>query len=172
MPTEAEGSPDEQALVQQVREKISARGIEIVVGGGADVNGIFRAKRLPVQQFVKNPHAPFLFSDYFFAMDTEENVIPPPVRHPGWWPGWERGFGDFNAVPDLSTFRVAPWLNRTAFIICDYCWTDGRAIEVSPRFVMQRQVERLKSMGLVSKLGAEFEFFLFRESQQGHWTSM
>ena len=32
---------------------------------------------------------------------------------------WERGYGDFHMAPDLPTLRVASWLEKTAFVICD-----------------------------------------------------
>ena len=32
---------------------------------------------------------------------------------------WEQGYGDFSAVPDLSTLRLVPWLERTALVLCD-----------------------------------------------------
>src|SRR2546428_11732712 len=33
--------------------------------------------------------------------------------------GWEKGFHDFYLVPDFSTARIVPWLEKTALVICD-----------------------------------------------------
>ncbi len=39
---------------------------------------------------------------------------------PGYtYASWDLGYGDFHMVPDLSTLRVATWLDRTAFVLCD-----------------------------------------------------
>ena len=32
---------------------------------------------------------------------------------------WEHGYGDFVLRPDLDTLRVIPWLEATAFVLCD-----------------------------------------------------
>src|SRR4030095_2161070 len=46
-------------------------------------------------------------------------------------------------------------------------------VEVSPRRILQRQVERAREMGFVPKGGAELELYLFRETydsaRQKHW---
>ena len=39
---------------------------------------------------------------------------------PGYeYASWETGYGDFRMVPDVSTLRWCPWLEKTAMVICD-----------------------------------------------------
>src|SRR6185295_3770328 len=33
---------------------------------------------------------------------------------------WEKGFGDFEMRPDLSTIRVLPWQSAAALVLCDF----------------------------------------------------
>src|SRR5213592_1053933 len=85
---------EDPALVEQVRRAIQDHDIEVVIAATADLNGIFRGKRVPTARFLEHPHHPVHVSNYFWIMDTEENVIPPDVVSEGWWPSWETGFGD------------------------------------------------------------------------------
>ena len=39
---------------------------------------------------------------------------------------WESGYGDFVFHPDMATLRRMPWLEKTALVVCDIEWQDGR----------------------------------------------
>lgn len=52
--------------------------------------------------------------DYLLTVDMEME----PVE--GYdFADWQLGYGDVHLGPDLSTLRVASWLDRTASVICD-----------------------------------------------------
>jgi glutamine synthetase len=76
---------------------------------------------------------------------------------------WEKGYGDFAIVPDISTLRRIPWLDRTAFVVCDVANHDGSPVVASPRQVLIAQYERARSMGYVPMFGTELEFYLYKE---------
>jgi glutamine synthetase len=80
---------------------------------------------------------------------------------------WSTGYGDFHAVPDWSTLRRIPWLERTALVLCDLQDHHGHAIEEAPRHVLRRQVERAAALGYRLRLASELEFVLFRDSYEG-----
>src|SRR5258708_35766914 len=62
---------------------------------------------------------------------------------------WRTGFSDFRMVPDLTTFRIAGWLESTAIVICDAYEEGGDAlVDVAPRSILRRQVERAAAAGL------------------------
>jgi glutamine synthetase len=50
--------------------------------------------------------------------------------------------------------------------MCDLVSSDSRAIEVAPRRLLARQVERAREMGFRAKAGSELEMYLFRESYE------
>jgi len=152
-------------LVEDLKRQIIERDIKVIIAAAADLNGIFRGKRVPAERFIEDPMEPVYVSDYFWIMDTEENVIPAEPGYKGWWPSWEAGFGDIAPIPDLSTFRVVPWLEQTAAVLCEHFFLDGRPIEVAPRYLLRRLADRAAAQGLVPKFGAELEFFLFRENE-------
>jgi glutamine synthetase len=68
-------------------------------------------------------------------------------------------------VPDLATLRHIPWLEKTALVLCDlHDEENGEPIEVSPRQILKRQIERAAAAGYSVKCGSELEFFLFKDS--------
>jgi len=89
---------------------------------------------------------------------------------------WEKGFGDFEMRPDLSTVRLLPWQAGAAMVICDLHHPGGKLVEEAPRSVLKRQLEMLGAKGLVCKIASELEFFLYntsyREAFAGNYTGL
>jgi glutamine synthetase len=85
---------------------------------------------------------------------------------PGYsYANWDTGYGDFRMVPDLGTLRLVPWLEKTAIVVCDLYSEHGEeAVEVSPRQILKRQVERARDMGYSFGAATELEFYLFKDS--------
>jgi glutamine synthetase len=98
--------------------------------------------------------------NYLLAVDSEMTVLP------GYrFANWDKGYGDFALRPDLATIREIPWLERSALVLCDlFDEETGEPIEVSPRRILQRQVQRARALGYSVMMASELEFFLFRES--------
>src|SRR5205823_4776220 len=57
---------------------------------------------------------------------------------------WEKGFGDFEMRPDLSTLRLIPWQPATVLVLCDLRQHGEKQVAEAPRTVLQRQVEPSK----------------------------
>ena len=51
---------------------------------------------------------------YLLAIDMEMEPLPGYE-----YASWETGYGDFKMVPDMTTLRLCPWLEKTAMVICD-----------------------------------------------------
>jgi len=99
--------------------------------------------------------------NYLLAVDSEMEPLP------GYrFASWETGYPDLNARPDLATLRLIPWLDKTALVLCDLQTEEGEVIEVAPRQILKRQVERANKLGYTIKFGAELEFYLFRDSYE------
>jgi glutamine synthetase len=77
---------------------------------------------------------------------------------------WEKGFGDFEMRPDLSTLRALPWHPGTTLALCDFFHHDGRPVAEAPRSVLRRQIEALAKQGLTAFFASELEFFLFNQT--------
>src|SRR6202167_2774611 len=97
--------------------------------------------------------------DSLLGVDVDMNPLPGYK-----FTNWDKGYGDFVARPDYSTARLLPWLDGTAFVICDLTDEGGAPVEVSPRRILRRQLERAAERGLRVCSATELEFFLFRDS--------
>ena len=96
---------------------------------------------------------------YLFTVDMEMEPLPGFMLT-----SWERGYGDMKMVPDLATWRVLPWLPKTALVFCDVYTEEGEPIEEAPRWVLKRQLERARKRGWQVQTASELELYLFRES--------
>jgi glutamine synthetase len=151
---EARGRLDRAAL-----ERAVASGeIETVVTAFPDLYGRLVGKRIMGRFFLDSVVGDGMHAcDYLLACDMEMDPTPGYA-----FTSWETGYGDLKAVPDLSTLRLAAWLPRTALVLCDVVHEDSdRPIEVAPRSILRRQLERARAAGLIAKMGSELEFFLF-----------
>lgn len=54
---------------------------------------------------------------------------------------------DVLLIPDLSTFRVLPWAEQTARVICDPCTVTGSPLRTSPRLIAKQLLGQLQSLG-------------------------
>ena len=100
--------------------------------------------------------------DYLLACDVEMDTVPGYQ-----FASWSTGYGDLHLVPDLSTIRLLPWLEKTAFVLCDVRRGDqDEAVSISPREILKRQVERARSMGFAVRGATELEFYIFRETYE------
>ena len=102
---------------------------------------------------------------YLFVVDMDMEPLPGFALS-----DWERGFQDFLMLPDLSTLRLVPWLEKTALVLCDaVIERTGQPVEVSPRQILKRQTERAAERGLSVKFGSELEVYFFTDSYRDAW---
>jgi glutamine synthetase len=149
-----------------VLEQLRAGELDTVIVGGCDTNGVFRAKWVTAEKFLRRLESGFELSEYVWGLDIADEAQPPPPGLEDVWPWWAKGFGDIDAVADLATLRRVPWLERTALALCDYRYIDGRDYDFAPRSVLRRVVERYERLGLEPRLAAEYEFIVFRETEE------
>jgi len=74
---------------------------------------------------------------------------------------------DMLAKPDPSTFQIVPWRPKehaVARMFCDILQPDGRPYEGDPRYVLKRNLERLKKEGYTYYVGPELEYFYFMQN--------
>ncbi len=99
--------------------------------------------------------------EYVLAVDVDMTPLP------GYrFANWDTGYGDVVCRPDYSTARLIPWLEGTAMVIADLSDGSGAPVEVSPRQILRRQLERAAERGFRVCSATELEFFLFRESYE------
>ncbi len=146
-----------------VLEGIVERGeIDTVVTAFPDLYGRLMGKRNTARFFLDEIAAEGMHAcDYLLACDMEMDPVPGYALT-----SWEAGYGDFRAVPDLATLRVLPWLEKTAFVFADVYDDDHAPVEVAPRQILRRQMERARRLGFVPMGGSELEFYSFRDTYE------
>jgi glutamine synthetase len=160
MRAEAESVPG-RLTQQDLAREVEMGGIESVLAVFPDLYGRLLGKRFVARFFLDGVAEHGMHAcNYLLACDMEMDPVPGYE-----FANWEAGYGDFRCVPDWGTLRRAAWLEKTAIVLCDVVSEPGgEPIEVAPRRVLARQVERARQMGLVAQAGSEIEMYLFRES--------
>jgi glutamine synthetase len=150
--------------IRELEELARSGEIDTVLCMFTDLQGRFMGKRVVPHFFLEEVlgeeglHACL----YLLAIDMEMEPLPGYQ-----YASWETGYGDFRMIPDLSTLRWVPWLEKTAMVICDIADEEtGEPVEVAPRQILKRQVERAAQAGHVMKTGSELEFYLFKDSYE------
>lgn len=153
------GQIDLQTLSRLVRDD----EIDTVVVAFVDLQGRLMGKRVTGRFFLDHVVGTdgtdgegIEACNYLLTVDVDMNVLEG-FRYAT----WDGGYGDFRGRPDLSTLRVTPWLERTALVLCDVVDHHEEPVTVSPRQVLQRQLDRAAERGLTVKFGSELEFFAY-----------
>jgi glutamine synthetase len=155
--------------VERVDGKQPGKGLEALIKRGdvdtvltvfPDGLGRLMGKRVVGRYFLDHVQGDGVHACiYLFTVDMEMEPLPGFKLA-----SWERGYGDMKLVPDLATWRVLPWLPKTALVFCDVYTEEGEPIEEAPRWVLRRQIERARQQGLLVQTASELELYLFRES--------
>ena len=153
--------------VEQLRTRIDSGEVDTVLAVFTDMQGRLQGKRLHAQYFLDEVLAHGTEGcNYLLAVDVDMNTVPGYAIS-----SWDTGYGDMVFDLDLDTIRLLPWLPGTAMVQCDLSGMDGAPVAVSPRTVLQRQVERVAAAGYTAFAGTELEFIVFDDSYESAWDS-
>jgi glutamine synthetase len=159
------GGPPPLTL-EQLRAEVDAGAIDTVVLAFTDMQGRLTGKRLHGRYFLDHvlEHGTEGCT-YLLAVDVEMNTVGGYAIS-----SWDKGYGDFEFVPDLTTLRRTPGQSSSATLQCDLRWLDGSGpVRPSPRAVLTAQTERLSALGYRAVAGTELEFILFENSYEDAW---
>src|SRR6201992_775773 len=139
--------------LEELRSRVEAGEIDTVLIALCDMQGRLQGKRLTARHFVDEvvEHGAE-GCNYLLAVDVDMNTVDGYAMS-----SWERGYGDFVLVPDLSTLRP---------VLCDLAWEDDSDVVASPRQILRRQLARLAERGWSANAGTELEFMVFRETYE------
>lgn len=147
--------------VDELAQQVASGAIDTVVVAFTDLYGRFMGKRFDAEFFVEDIHQQGTHGcDYLLTVDME--MEPVPGYH---YANWELGYGDFHLLPDLSTLRIASWLDRSALVLCDVEEEKThRLVPYAPRTLLRQQIDRAAEHGYTTKAASELEYFLFNDS--------
>ena len=147
--------------LKQLTALVKSDEIDTVLVGFPDLYGRLMGKRFDATFFLdtakgKGTHC----CDYLLTVDMEMTPIAGYDLA-----NWESGYGDFHMVPDLSSLRVASWLEKTALVICDlHNEATAAPIDESPRAILNRQVAAASKAGFDALGASELEYYMFEDS--------
>jgi len=146
--------------LQMLPHQIQSGEVDTVVVAFPDLQGRPVGKRVTGPHFLEHVAEHGIeVCDYLLACDVDMEPLP------GYdFANWDTGYGDLNAVIDPGTLRLLPWLPGSVLVLCDLETMDGAPVEVSPRRILRRQLERAAAHGLDIRCATELEFYLFRDS--------
>jgi glutamine synthetase len=139
-----------EARIDDVAQ-LEVRGIRAVRLQYADLHGINRGKDIPTWAFADAAAEGVGFVEAIMTVDLRHNVIA----------GFEKGFPDIVAWPDLGTLVELPWETGVAACIVDL--EDPVAHAPHPldsRGVLKRVLGEFSELGLEPIVGPELEFYL------------
>jgi glutamine synthetase len=133
----------------RVRELVRAGEIEFLFAQFVDMHGKPNAKLVPAH------HLDDLLEDGagfagFAAGDIGQGPHDP----------------DLIAMPDVRSYTPLPWRPGVARFACDVT-VEGEEWPYCPRTILRHQLERAAALGFEFRIGAELEYFLVRQREDG-----
>ncbi|MEM7047023.1 MAG: glutamine synthetase family protein [Pseudomonadota bacterium] len=146
----------------QLKRDVQNGEIDTVLVCLIDMQGRLMGKRFYAQSFIDSAWQETHCCDYLLATDFEMTPVDGYAAT-----SWSGGYGDYTMKPDLTTLRRAPWLDRTALVLCDVLdHHTHQEVPHAPRAILKKQLARLKKKNLTAMMATELEFFLFKDSYE------
>src|SRR6266700_2962127 len=147
---------------EQLRVAVAEGEVDTIVLAFTDMQGRLQGKRLSAEFFFDEVAEHYSEGcNYLLAVDVDMNTVDGYAMS-----SWDRGYGDFVMVPDMSTLRRVPWQPGSALVIADLTWLDGAPVVASPRQILAAQAARLAARGWTAMAGTELEFIVYLDSYE------
>jgi glutamine synthetase len=146
-------------IVDRIREELERHDIKRIKVGGFDIDCILRGKYISLEKFWSALDGGIGFCDVIFGWDSGDVLYDRSKVT-----GWHSGYPDTPATIDLETLRIIPWEPQTAAFLLDFKDAKGQPLEVSPRQLLKKVLERTEAAGYAATMACEFEFFIYDET--------
>ncbi|XP_073324341.1 lengsin [Pagrus major] len=129
------------SAMEQIKQQIARENINFVRFEATDLHGVSRSKTVPVRFFHEKAvyGIPMPRSYLELTLSPKSNEVDNAST--------ANFSSDVLLIPDLSTFRVLPWAEQTARVICDPCTVTGSPLRTSPRLIAKQLLNQLQTMG-------------------------
>jgi glutamine synthetase len=153
--------------LKNIKEIIEANQLRTIILIGTDSCNVQRGKRVPVAYFYKIAESGISFASYILYTTMMDEVLPGL---------FDTGIPDVHGLPDLSTFRIAPWEPHAGVVLMDWTRPDGSPHPLCVRSELKRQVARVRALGLEELMSIEYEFYLLpypvQDIRAGKWSNL
>uniref|UniRef100_UPI00398ECB36 lengsin isoform X2 n=1 Tax=Pristiophorus japonicus TaxID=55135 RepID=UPI00398ECB36 len=149
-------TPQTSTTIEQVKQQIAREDIRFIRFEASDFHGISRSKTVPSRFFQEKVfHGVPMPRGYLeLTLSPQENEVDHSSFN-----------SDILLMPDIATFRVLPWAEKTARVICDSCSITGSPLLTSPRQVAKLQLNQLRACGFALRSSFTYEFCLYSFAQ-------
>ncbi len=156
-------SATQRVAAADLARRVEADGIELIRLSFPDLHGILRGKALMSTVLTGALTEGVPITSTLLLKDTSHRTVVP-VFSPGAGLGLTQlqGASDIVMVPDPTTFRRLPWLDKTGWMLCDLYFPDGSPVSFAPRTLLRRALDALQAAGRTLVTGLEVEFHVFR----------
>lgn len=146
--------PTSAERLAELRAQLHNAGVEFVRFEQSDTHGSARSKTVPTRHFERFAASGLNFLLGQLGFDVQSGVAPGT--------GYleDLGFPDSRLFPDLDTLTLIPWAEKTASVLCEPRFQDGRPAMASPRAIARGLLGELEGMGFGFFSGFEYEFYL------------
>ncbi|MEM9448212.1 MAG: glutamine synthetase family protein [Cyanobacteria bacterium P01_E01_bin.6] len=145
--------PTEEAIAEWI-SSLESKGVRYVRFELPDLHGVSRLKVVPTSKAAGYAKKGLNFYGGTLALDTASSLVGGSGYHE------ERKYRDHLLFPDLETCTLVPWMDDTAKVICDACWSPDDPLKGAPRYVLKVLLDLAQQMGYDVMMGHEFEFYL------------
>jgi glutamine synthetase len=142
------------ATIEQVVERATEDGVRLIRFLYCDPSGIIRGKAVHVERLASRMRSGVGLTRGQNAVNMLEAFVPIEGMEP---------VGEIRLVPDPDSYRLLPWLPRTASLLCDQLDHDFEDWGSCTRSFLKRAVEAAAGHGLQVMASFENEFYLARE---------
>ncbi|XP_068137540.1 lengsin isoform X2 [Hyperolius riggenbachi] len=141
--------------IEQIKQQIAREDIRFVRFEASDLHGVSRSKTVPARFFQEKAENGICMPRSYLELSLElkENGVDHISS--------KQFNGDILLKPDLQTFRVLPWAEKTARVICDSLSFLGNPLPTSPRYLAKHLLSQLQESGFLLKAAFVYEFCVF-----------
>lgn len=129
---------------QELLELIKEYQIEFLRLCFTDINGLLKGIDLPINQLDR-------------ALGEGQSIDGSSID------GFARiNESDMIAKPDIETMNILPWREGVAMMFCDIQDANGNPYHGDPRYILRRNIQKARALGLEFFVGPEIEYFYLK----------
>lgn len=147
--------------IDKLESFINEGKIESIIIAGVDMQGKLFGKKVPAKYFLDIKNEGVYTCAVNLAWDVSLNFTNNYE-----FCNLETGLNDMKLVPDLSTLRLYPWVEKTAIVLGDLFNKNQEPVNVSPRNILKKQIKKAASLGYSAFAASELEFFVYKENPE------
>ncbi|NWX36999.1 LGSN protein, partial [Notiomystis cincta] len=141
--------------IEFIKQQMARDNVQFIRFESIDLHGVSRSKNVPSRFFhEKAIHGVAMPRSYLeLTLNPKDNELD--------YINATNFNCDIILNPDLSTFRILPWTEQTARVICDSFTVLGTPLMTSPRHIAKKQLSQLQDNGFSLHSAFSYEFCIY-----------